>query len=206
MNYEKMSENDIIKAGREGDNGAMEYILNKYKNYVRKQARALYIVGGDGDDLIQEGMIGLYKAIRDYDVTKDASFMTFASLCINRQLCSAVTASQCQKHMILNTSISFDQPTVNKDGEESYLVNTLVADKKSNPEDILIDREAVKAITDAIGVRLSSFEKDVFDMYMEGVSYVEIAKKMDKTPKSIDNALQRIKGKITNIVSEIKAK
>ena len=184
---------------RRGEKEGTDYLLEKYKNLVRKKARALYLIGGDNDDLIQEGMIGLYKAIRDYDVEKETVFRSFASVCIDRQLYNAVKGANRLKNSPLNTYISLDIPVEARGNEENgaaTLGEMLEWVGVSNPEDILIDRERVGKIEQYIRQNLSEFEQKVVNLYVDGMNYQQIAKELEKTPKSIDNALQRIKKKL----------
>jgi RNA polymerase sporulation-specific sigma factor len=201
MNSQYESENDevLIRRLRDGENDITDYIMDKYKNLVRKKAATMFILGADRDDLIQEGMIGLFKAIRDYDSGRDASFYTFADLCISRQMYSAIQASNRKKHIPLNSYISLysrmDGETSSQDAE---LVNNLEAEALSerNPEEQIIDQENVDHLEKLIETELSSFEREVLDLYMTGMSYTEIAKVLNKDEKSTDNALQRTKIKL----------
>ena len=182
---------------RENDDGITEYLLDKYKNLVKSKANSMYILGADTDDLNQEGMIGLIKAIRDYDSGRDASFSTFANLCVSRQMYTAVTASGRKKHMPLNSYISLYSVSNNGDGTEGQeLSETISTSNDENPEAIMIDRENVEAIEAVIDNELSEFERDALDLYMTGMGYVEIAKVLGKDEKSTDNALNRAKNKI----------
>ncbi len=176
--------------------------MNKYKNLVRRKARSMYILGADGDDLIQEGMIGLFKALRDYDSGRDASFLTFADLCVSRQMYTAVQASKRQKHIPLNTYVSlYGSAGTNRDGEEEEsLVNVLSDVAGTNPEDVVIDRENVIQLEQTIERELSGFEKQVLDLYLTGMSYQQIAKVLGRDDKSTDNALQRIKTKLRRAI------
>lgn len=201
MNSQYESENDevLIRRLRDGENDITDYIMDKYKNLVRKKAATMFILGADRDDLIQEGMIGLFKAIRDYDSGRDASFYTFADLCISRQMYSAIQASNRKKHIPLNSYISLysrmDGETSSQDAE---LVNNLESEALSerNPEEQIIDQENVDHLEKLIETELSSFEREVLDLYMTGMSYTEIAKVLNKDEKSTDNALQRTKIKL----------
>lgn len=197
--YSHLADEKIIERVRQNDEAAMEYILNKYKNVVKIKARAMYLIGGENDDLIQEGMIGLYKAIRDYDTTKDTSFASFASMCISRQIYTAINASRRKKHSPLNSYVSFSGLT----GEEDLAIPHGKND--CNPEEIFIDKENVSMIEYYFERKLSKFEQEVLRLYMEGAGYVEIAERMGKKPKSIDNALQRIKAKVQDILGHVKA-
>lgn len=197
--YDDFTDEEIIQWIRQGENSGVDYLMEKYKNLVRKKARALYLIGGDSDDLIQEGMIGLYKAIRDYQEQKESSFSGFANLCIERQLYNAIKGANRLKNSPLNSYVSLDVP-VGGDGssEESRqtLGETLEKTGISNPEDILIDRERVGKIEAYIQNHLSEFEQNVVNLYIEGMNYQQIAERLERTPKSIDNALQRIKKKL----------
>lgn len=199
--YEDYSDEELIELYKEGNEIAIDFLFNKYKNLVRKKAKAMFIVGGDNDDLIQEGMIGLYKAIRDYDESKDASFRTFSSMCINRQMCTAVTTSNRKKHSPLNEYISLDMPVQSEKAEESTrLSDMLYSAVEQSPEEIFIDKESTDFIESKIGNVLSSYERQVLLLQMEGLDYVKIAEKLGKTAKSVDNALQRIRNKLSEIV------
>ena len=201
MDYSVMTDEKLIELSRDGKDEVIDYLLDKYKGLVRRKARTMFLVGGDTDDLIQEGMIGLYKAVRDYDVRKEASFLTFANLCIDRQIYSAINASNRKKHSPLNSYISF--PLLNFSNDN--VTNELYMDKQNvnhrNPEDLYIDRENVLHIEHTLEKELSAFEYEVLKMYIDGADYIEIAERMDKKPKSIDNAIQRIKKKVKFIKS-----
>ena len=201
MDYSVMTDEKLIELSRDGKDEVIDYLLDKYKGLVRRKARTMFLVGGDTDDLIQEGMIGLYKAVRDYDVRKEASFLTFANLCIDRQIYSAINASNRKKHSPLNSYISF--PLLNFLNDN--VTNELYMDKQTvnhrNPEDLYIDRENALHIEHMLEKELSAFEYEVLKMYIDGADYIEIAERMDKKPKSIDNAIQRIKKKVKFIKS-----
>lgn len=198
MEFEKMSENDIINLAQKKEDAAMEYLLEKYKPLVRQKTRKLFLIDGDKDDLIQEGMIGLFKAVRDYQVEKDAAFRTFADLCISRQLYSAIKKSNRLKNQPLNSYISIYSDEFN-DADELAGDRTVIssgADNIANPEAIVIDRENAVDMQNKMFDKLSKMEREVLKRYLDGMTYQEIAADMEKSPKSIDNALQRIKGKI----------
>ena len=201
-----LSDEDIIELIRNNDSDAMDYMLNRYKNLVRKKAKALYLIGGDKDDLIQEGMIGLYKAIRDYNPGKDNSFHNFADLCISRQIYSAIKASNRKKNLPLNTYVSLYTPAYNENTdfeEKESLVDLMYENKISNPEELVIDKESTNMLEYELVRHLSQFEKDVLDLYLFDFSYLQIADKLKKEPKSIDNALQRIKLKLNKVLKEL---
>lgn len=191
--YQALTDEQLIQKLRDGDEKVMDYILNKYKPFVRKKANAMYLIGGETDDLIQEGMIGLFKAIRDYKEEREASFFHFAELCVTRQLYSAVEASNRKKHAPLNFYISFSAT----EGEEGAAIEDMLGtDSLSNPEELVISQENQRTFFDRLRQKLSGFEREVLDLYLSGMNYQQIAEQMKKSPKSIDNALQRIKGKI----------
>lgn len=180
---------------------AMDYFLEKYKGVVLHQARPLFLVGADRDDLLQEGMIGLYKAVREYDADKSPSFNTFAKTVVYQQMCNAINASNRKKNQPLNEYVSFYTPLQNDDNSAaSSLLDTMEALPGSNPEEFVIDKENAYMIEYELGERLSSFEKLVFDLYLEGMDYRQIAEKLKRTPKAIDNAIQRIRSKLAALL------
>ena len=192
--YGQCSDEELILRLRDGEENITDYIMEKYKNLVKSKAKSMYILGADSDDLIQEGMIGLFKAIRDYDSGRDASFFTFADLCISRQY-TAVQASRRQKHAPLNSYISLYSHVAsgNDQGEEAELVSLLAARAELSPEEMVIDRENVENVERAIERELSTFEKQVLDLHLTGIGYFKIAMVVWKDEKSADNALQRLK-------------
>lgn len=200
-NYEKMTDEQLVLLAREGDNRVVDYIMEKYKNFVKKKAHAMYILGGDTDDLIQEGMIGLFKAVRDYKEDKEASFLTFADLCVSRQIYNAVSASKRKKHIPLNTYISLYSDSSDEENESTALINNIYISNSLNPEDMIIDKENEVIIEETIDESLSSFEKEVLDLYIAGVAYSQIAAILERTPKSVDNAIQRIRTKLSPLLS-----
>ena len=193
--YQNQTDEILIEQLRSGQEQITDYIMDKYKNLVRKRANDMFLMGGDTDDLIQEGMIGLFKAIRDYRMEKDASFYHFADLCITRQIYHAVEASQRKKHQPLNTYISLNAQ-MGQEGEDT-LQDLLVSVENPNPEQLLIDQENANDIQEKLYKNLSKFERQVLLLYLQGSNYRQIAKQLHKEPKAIDNALQRIRGKIT---------
>ena len=176
---------------RSGEKEITDYLVDKYKNLVRAKARALYLAGGDHEDLIQEGMLGLFKAVRDYRPEKEASFATFAGLCIDRQMYSAVISSQRQKHQPLNSFVSLSEPVSE---QELRLID------EETPEQILIHQENLKNMKEKIHERLSDLENEVLDLYLKGYDYTQIAEQMNRPPKAIDNALQRVRSKVRECV------
>lgn len=191
--YKGCSDEELIQRLHEGEAKIMEYILNKYKPLVRKRANALYLIGGDTDDLIQEGMIGLFKAIREYQPQKESSFYHFADLCVARQIYTAVEASRRKKHAPLNSYISIYDDSMS-DGV--VLADVLMGEAEENPEYLLIDKENLQQKLESLAKKLSRMEKQVFDYMLEGLTYRQIAERMNKSPKTIDNAIQRMKSKV----------
>ena len=200
--YGQCTDEELILRLRDGEENITDYIMDKYKNLVKNKAKSMYILGADSDDLIQKGMIGLFKAIRDYDSGRDASFFTFADLCISRQMYTAVQASRRQKHAPLNSYISLYSHVAsgNEQGEEAELVSILAAEAELSPEEMVIDRENVENVERAIERELSTFEKQVLDLHLTVMGYIQIAKVLGKDEKSADNALQRIKGKLRKAI------
>ena len=185
--YDQCSDEELIVRLQKGEKEISDYLMEKYKEFVRKKARAVYLIGGETDDLIQEGMIGLFKAVQDYRPEKETSFRTFAGLCIDRQLYSAIQSSNRQKHLPLNSYVSLSQAGEAEDLEGRW---------SENPEAVIIDQERTRILKEEIKKALSPMENKVLAYYMQGYGYVKIAKLLGKNPKSIDNALQRIRGKI----------
>ena len=202
--YEKYSDEELIVRLRDGEGAITDYIMDKYKNLVRRKAKSMYILGADREDLIQEGMIGLFKAIRDYDTGRDASFFTFADLCVSRQMYTAVQAAGRQKHAPLNTYLSLYAGSSEQDGfgggEDFELIDSVVSRSERNPEELLIDKENVELLEKVMEKELSSFEKQVLDLYLTGMKYTQIAKVLGRDDKSTDNALQRIKSKLKKAI------
>ncbi len=197
--YSLYTDEEILLFAQKGEEAAVDYILEKYKPLVRKKARTLYLMGGENDDLIQEGMIALYKAIREYDVDHQGrgSFVGFAGACIEHQLYNVIKGANRLKNSPLNSYVSFYQPTQNNgDSKGPTLAETLQPAKLINPEDILIDRENVTDLERAMERHLSEFEKSVVQLYIDGNNYQKIAEILGKSAKSVDNALQRAKKKI----------
>lgn len=201
IDYSALSDEKLILLLREGKEEVTDFLLDKYKEIVERKARTMFLIGGDTDDLIQEGMIGLYKAIRDFDENKETSFLTFANLCIDRQIYTAINASNRKKHSPLNTYLSFSKAQEESHRNTGYLLNNN-SDNLKNPEELYIDMESVRFIERELERSLSEFEYQVLSMYIEGYGYREIARRMDKKPKAIDNALQRIKSKVNEITKE----
>lgn len=197
MPYEAFSDEELIQKLRQGEDDITDYILEKYKPLVRKKTNAMYLIGGETEDLIQEGMIGLFKAIRDYKPDKDASFYHFAELCINRQLYSALEASNRKKHQPLNSYISLSEQE-----HPDAVAAELLVDKESGPEQTVIEQEVWEEYKKRLAQKLSRMENQVLQYYLDGNHYIQIAEMMGKSPKSIDNALQRIRQKIRQMKPE----
>ncbi len=197
--YGQLCDEELIDRLREGESCIIDYIMDKYKNLVRSKARSMYILGADTEDLIQEGMIGLFKAVRDYDCGRDASFFTFADLCVSRQMYTAIQASQRKKHWPLNHAVSLsgeEQEPEYKGGFQEIALNG----QENNPEALFLDKERLELLETQIERELSTFEKQVLDLHMTGMSYSQIAKVLGRDEKSTDNALQRVKAKIRKIL------
>ena len=203
-NYEAQTDEGLVEWTNSGDPEAMEFLMNKYKNMVRSRARTLFLVGADKEDLIQEGMIGLYKAIRDFDVSQNASFRSFAELCISRQMYSAIKGSNTKKNQPLNNYISIDSMEVSEDRENP--IEQLLGinfEKNKNPEQLVLDKEAADVLSYTIVGHLSEMEKQVLQFYMKDMNYSQIAAALGKEPKAVDNALQRIKKKLSQVLKEL---
>ena len=191
--YDDYTDEQLIHMLREQSSDTItDHLMEKYKPLVRKMANALFLIGGETEDLIQEGMIGLFKAVRDFREDKDTSFYHFAKLCINRQLCSALSASNRKKHQPLNSYVSLSA----EEQEDGRTMENLLIGYTDNPEEMVIEQELWDEFQRSLWNNLSKMEQRVLQLYLDGNSYTQIAERMDKTPKSIDNALQRIRQKI----------
>ena len=199
--FADLADEQIVAQAQQGDSAAVEYLLSKYKNFVRSKARSYFLIGADHEDIVQEGMIGLFKAIRDYQAERLSSFRAFAELCITRQIITAIKTATRQKHIPLNNYVSLNRPIYDEDSDRT-LLDVITEEVPSNPEEMLIDREDLSVIEGRIGQMLSDLEKQVLVRYMEGKSYVEIGEEMGRHVKSIDNALQRIKRKLLKYLKE----
>lgn len=196
--FERMSDEDAVLAAQNGSEDAFDYLLRKFRPAVMRRAGSYFLAGADKDDIIQEGMIGLFKAVRDYKPDRDAAFPTFAELCITRQIITAVKSASRLKHAPLNTYVSLDKP-VNDEEYDHSLMDIIASGDSSNPEDIIIDRENKELVEVKMEEVLSKLECRVLALYLKGKSYGEIAASINKDPKSIDNALQRIKKKFEKL-------
>lgn len=193
--FDSMNMNDVAKIAASGNVLAIEYLVNKFRSNIKLKAKSYYISGADSDDLVQEGMIGLIKAIKDYSADKNTSFKTFADLCISRQIYTAVKAACAKKHLPLNSYVSLYKEIGDADGSEHYLVDELDIMPSEDPIDEIIRQEELDDASRALCERLSDFEMLVLSKYMEGKDYQQIAAELNKPAKSIDNAIQRIKQK-----------
>lgn len=193
--FDFLPDEEIVDMVREGNSQALEHLIFKYRNFVRAKARSYFLIGADHEDIIQEGMIGLFKAIRDYKEDKLTSFKAFAELCITRQMITAIKTATRQKHIPLNSYVSLDKPIYDEDSDRT-LLDIIGGSRVSNPEDLIINREEYDDIEFKMGEILSDLEKKVLMLYLDGRSYQEIAVDLDRHVKSIDNALQRVKRKL----------
>lgn len=193
--YQEMPDDDIVLLAQKGDNEALLFILKKYKSFVKGRARSYFLIGADREDIIQEGMIGLYKAIRDFKADKQVTFRAFAEICITRQIITAVKAATRQKHVPLNSYISLNKPVYGENTNQTFF-DIFTTDPQANPEDMVIDQEAYNNIELKINKILSPFEMKVLNMYLEGKNYHQMSVDLNRDHKSIDNALQRIKKKL----------
>ena len=196
MNYTNKTDEEILLEIENGNQDATEYLLKKYAPLVKRSTRTLYLIGADSEDLSQEGMIGLFKAIQNYKENTNASFYTFAKLCIERQIYSAIKASNRKKHSPLNSYVSFYSQN---NEEDTNLLENLTAGNASNPETIVLDQEALIRMQKLLRDNLSKMENEILPLYMEGLSYHDIAMQIDKPVKSIDNAVQRIRDKVKKL-------
>jgi len=200
-NYDIMTDEQLIKKLRAGEGGITDFIMDKYKFLVRKKAKAMYLLGGENDDLIQEGMIGLFKAVQNYKLDSDASFASFADLCITRQMYSAIKASQRKKHLPLNSYISIYASNTEEDSDAAVpIIDTIKDDIINSPEEVLLGKEHVERIENELKDKLSELENRVLYLHLLGTDYQTIAKLIDMSPKTVDNALQRIKAKAQEIL------
>ena len=197
--FSDMQDEEIALLAQNADGAALEYLLNKYKNFVRSRARSYFLIGADHEDIVQEGMIGLYKAIRDFRTDRLSSFRAFAELCITRQIITAIKTATRQKHIPLNSYISLNRPIFDDENDRT-LMDVISEEVASNPEEMLISQEDLTLIEGRIGKILSSFEKQVLLRYLDGKSYQEISEELGRHVKSIDNALQRIKRKMQSFL------
>lgn len=205
MNYQQMTDEKLVELCQQGNSEVADYLIERYKGRAKAKARFLFLCDGDNDDLIQEGMIGIFKAIRSYDSSKGASFKTFVELCIDNQMYDAIKISNRKRNQPLNSYIPFFAYGEGQEGEsELSELNRVSNEQTKSPEELIIERDNLKRIFEMLDKALSAFENEVLRLYLEGLGYREISEIMEKTPKSIDNAIQRIKQKITQIRNDIK--
>ncbi|PRX59525.1 RNA polymerase sigma-30 (SigH) subunit [Cohnella sp. SGD-V74] len=195
LEYDFRADEDIVEFVRLGDSGALEYLIHKYRNFVRAKARSYFLIGAEREDIVQEGMIGLYKAIRDFKGDKLASFKAFAELCITRQIITAIKTATRQKHIPLNSYVSLDKPIYDEDSDRT-LLDVICGSRVCDPEEMIINQEEFYGLEDKMTEILSDLERKVLMLYLDGRSYQEIAVDLDRHVKSIDNALQRVKRKL----------
>ena len=201
ISYKYMRDEEVVEASKSNCVLAMDHLIHKYQNLVRGKARSYYLIGADNDDIVQEGLIGLYKAIQDYDKDKLTSFKVFAEICITRQIITAIKTATRQKHIPLNSYVSLNKPMYHEEAGNT-LLDVIAGLKITNPEDLMISREELEAMEKKTEELLSKLELKVFGLYVEGMSYQEIAEEMDRHIKCVDNALQRVKKKLDKYLEE----
>ncbi len=202
VSFTEIADEEVVSYAKNGDELATEYVINKYKNFVRVKAKSYFLVGADREDIIQEGMIGLYKAIRDFKADKLSSFRAFAELCITRQIITAIKTATRQKHIPLNSYISLNKPIYDDDSDRT-MMDILSGAKITDPEEVFINHELSGDIREKIQENLSDLESQVLASYLEGKSYQEMARELNRHVKSIDNALQRVKRKIEKSLTDV---
>lgn len=200
IRYQDMVDEDVVSLAQNGDGDALVFLLNKYKNFVRSKARSYFLIGADHEDIVQEGMIGLYKSVRDFQPSRLASFRSFAELCVKRQIITAIKAATRQKHVPLNSYVSLNKPLYDEESDRTLL--DVIEGRVTNPEELYISKEDLKGIHAQMDQLLSDLEKQVLESFMDGKSYQEIADNLGRHVKSIDNALQRVKRKLYKFMEE----
>ncbi|WP_199738148.1 RNA polymerase sporulation sigma factor SigH [Falsibacillus albus] len=193
--FEQLEDEHLVDLVHQGDSEALDFLIQKYRNFVRAKARSYFLIGADKEDIVQEGMIGLYKAIRDYKEDKLTSFKAFAELCITRQIITAIKTATRQKHIPLNSYVSLDKPIYDEESDRT-LMDVISGAKIMNPEELIINREEFDNIEGKMTELLSDLERKVLALYLDGQSYQEISEELNRHVKSIDNALQRVKRKL----------
>ena len=201
----ELDDESLVELARAGDEPALDMLLTRYRHYARAKARSYFLAGADKEDIVQEGMIGLFKSIRDFQGDKNTAFRAFAELCITRQIITAIKTATRQKHMPLNSYVSLNKPSSQDEDDQRSLADTLVAPSVSDPVDLVISAEEVADIQSSVGRVLSDLETEVLRLYMDGKSYQQIADMLGRHVKSIDNALQRIKRKLEQHLPEARA-
>ncbi|WP_087975027.1 RNA polymerase sporulation sigma factor SigH [Oceanobacillus rekensis] len=199
ISIDKLSDNDLLDLVRQGDSRALDVLINRYINFVRAKARTYFLVGADKEDIIQEGMIGLYKAIRDYDGEKLSSFKGFAELCVTRQIITAIKTATRQKHIPLNSYVSLDKPMYEEESDRT-LLDIIGGSKETDPQEMLVNQEDYGNMEYKLSELLSDLEKRVLHLYLDGRTYQEISVSLNRHVKSIDNALQRVKRKLEQLM------
>lgn len=199
--FGSLVDEEVVTHVQKGNKTAVEYLINKYERIVRKKANTYFLIGSDRDDVVQEGLIGLYKAICDYDENKRSSFKSFAELCITRQIITSIKSATRLKHSPLNSYVSIYKP-INEDESERILLDTIVCGKSVDPQELLVNREKHKFLQTKLLKTLTKLEWDVLRLYIQGCSYEEIAKQLNRQEKSIDNALQRVKRKVEQLLED----
>lgn len=197
--YDQMTDEEIVSLSQKGNMYAMEAILNRYKGFVASRARPYFLIGGNHEDMIQEGMIGLYKAVRDYQPDKQATFRSFAEICITRQMITAIKTATRQKHQPLNSYVSLSRPAFDESSDQT-LADVVLGSSCMNPEELIINKESYDACETIIAGALSQMEHEILTLYLQGKSYQQISEQVHKSPKSIDNALQRVKRKLERLL------
>jgi RNA polymerase sporulation-specific sigma factor len=195
-----LTDDDLLKLIHQDNSQALNFLINKYKNFVRAKARTYFLIGADKEDIVQEGMIGLYKAIRDYDGEKLSSFKAFAELCITRQIITAIKTATRQKHIPLNSYVSLDKPIFDEETDRT-LLDVIVESAATDPQELLVNREKLIDMEMKLSELLSSLEREVLRLYLEGCTYQEISAELKRHEKSIDNALQRVKKKLERVIA-----
>ncbi len=198
--FAALSDEELVEHTQQGDSEALDFLLDKYKNFVRTRARSYFLIGADHEDIVQEGMIGLYKAIRDYNPEKLTTFRAFAELCVKRQIITAIKSATRQKHYALNSYVSLNKPLYDEESDRTLL--DVLEGRVTNPEDLFISQEDLSHIESQIESMLSDLEQRVLRCFLDGSSYQEIAEELGRHVKSIDNALQRIKKKLGKLLEE----
>ncbi|MBE5786709.1 MAG: RNA polymerase sporulation sigma factor SigH [Clostridiales bacterium] len=198
--FQSMQDEDVVVLAQQGDGQALAYLLNKYKNFVRSKARSYFLIGADHEDIVQEGMIGLYKSIRDFQPDRLASFRSFAELCVKRQIITAIKAATRQKHVPLNSYVSLNKPLYDEESDRTLL--DVIEGRVTNPEDLYISQEDLSRIQKQINEILSDLERQVLSAFLDGKTYQEISEMLGRHVKSIDNALQRVKRKLFKFLED----
>lgn len=199
-----LDDETLVRLSQEGDSKAQDILIRRYKNLVKGKSRAYFLMGADKEDIVQEGMIGLFKAIRDYRPDKVASFKSFAEMCVKRQIITAIKTAARQKHMPLNSYVSLNKPVFDEESDRT-MYDLMTNSREFDPEHLIIRKEELKSLEDKMGEVLSDLEWDVLNAYLDGKTYSEIALKMNKQVKSVDNALQRVKKKLEKHIEALQA-